>query len=276
MKLLLLLTLLLSFNVSFASFLPENDMRIPVTNLANDMTYEKFAAVIDKVKDVYKPIVAKKLGILNIQKAWVLDQVNAYARRVGPIYDITVMGGLARHEAINEDGLAMVVCHELGHHLGGAPKVRLLISKWASNEGQSDYFGALKCFRRVFGNDNNIAYIKNLDVPHIVTDKCNEVWRTEKERALCIRTNMAAKSVSDLLASFANEKISFDTPDMSVVDETYNKHPEAQCRLDTYFAATLCTAPLDEKLSKTNPNKGTCSRMKGHEEGVRPLCWYKP
>jgi hypothetical protein len=33
-----------------------------------------------------------------------------------------MFGGLARHELVTDDGFMMVVCHETGHHLGGAPR----------------------------------------------------------------------------------------------------------------------------------------------------------
>lgn len=40
---------------------------------------------------------------------------------------------------MTRDGLALVICHELGHHFGGAPKSTVPLKKWNSYKGQVDY-----------------------------------------------------------------------------------------------------------------------------------------
>ena len=77
--------------------------------------------------------------------------MNAFAKQGASTWEVHMYGGLARHQAVTADGFALVVCHELGHHLGGAPQKvdwfgRL---RWASNEGQADYWGTAKCFRKL-------------------------------------------------------------------------------------------------------------------------------
>jgi len=70
--------------------------------------------------------------------------------------------------------------------------------------------------------------------------------------------------------------ISFSTPDQAEVTKTFNGHPEAQCRLDTYFAGAICNMPHDEDFSSSDPIKGACAEERGDKIGVRPHCWYKP
>ena len=124
-------------------FLPENDLKISVNaKRFGGISEEQFNTVIDKVNDVYAPLVAQEGGTLKIVKNWTDATVNAYAQRQGTTYLVSMFGGLARHETITEDGMALVVCHEIGHHIGGAPK-KTWGSAWASNEGQSDYFATL-------------------------------------------------------------------------------------------------------------------------------------
>jgi hypothetical protein len=101
---------------------------------ANTMTKERFNAVIDKVEAVYAPIVESMNGRLSVIRKWDDGTVNAYAQRSGKTWKVSMFGGLARHEAITEDGFALVVCHEVGHHLGGAPKKAGWFSTWATNE----------------------------------------------------------------------------------------------------------------------------------------------
>lgn len=256
-------------------FMPENDMYISAdAKVRNDMTEEKFNAIIDKVITPYKSIVAKKLGILKVSRKWKDGTVNASAMRLGPVWLVNMYGGLARHQYVTDDAFALVVCHELGHHLGGAPKVSMIINRWATNEGQADYFGAMKCFRRVFMNDDNQKIISTMNVPSLVQNQCEKSFSSENEIALCIRTAMAGKSLALLLGS--GRSISFKTPDTSVVERTYNRHPQAQCRLDTYYQGALCDRDIDEKVSNRDPNKGVCTRRSNYETGIRPLCWYKP
>lgn len=133
---------------------PENNMNIPF-NAKSVYTIDQteFNAVIDKVTAIYDPVVTQMGGELSVERNWDDGTVNAYASRRGGTWNIHMFGGLARHEAITSDGFALVVCHELGHHIGGAPKKGGWFGTWATNEGQADYFSTLKCLRKVFRGD---------------------------------------------------------------------------------------------------------------------------
>lgn len=258
-----------------SGYLPENDMYIGVNDKnANDMTEERFNAIIDKVSDIYAPIISDLKGTLKVNRKWTDGTVNASAQRQGSTYVVNMYGGLARHADVTDDGFALVICHELGHHLGGAPKIKSFFSTWASNEGQSDYFGTTKCFRKVFENDDNVAIVSEMEVPEVATKKCTEAWGSQEDIALCQRAAMAGKSLSKLLARSGTPQ--FDTPDTSVVARTNDKHPAGQCRLDTYFQGALCEKHHTDEVSNSDAKKGVCNRSTGHKEGIRPLCWYKP
>lgn len=258
-----------------SGFLPENDMYISVNDKnANDMTEERFNEIIDRIESVYAPIVRSKKGKLVVKRKWSDGTVNASAQRFFKTWVVNMYGGLARHKDVTDDGFAMVVCHELGHHLGGAPKVGNIMMKWASNEGQSDYFASLKCMRRVYGNDDNVSIVSNMEIPDAAREKCEKAWSTQDEQALCMRIAMAGKSLSKLLARGGSPK--FSTPDRSVVDRTNNAHPAGQCRLDTYFHGALCDKDISDEVSNRDRTKGVCIRKRGYSDGVRPLCWYKP
>ena len=258
-----------------SGFMPENNMSISEFDKdANDMTEERFNSIIDKIEAVYAPIIRGKKGNLVIKRKWSDGTVNASAQRFLKTWTVNMYGGLARHKDVTDDGFALVVCHELGHHLGGAPKVGGFMMKWASNEGQADYFGSLKCMRTVYGNDDNVRIVSQMDVPEYAKEKCIKSWATEDEQALCMRIAMAGKSLSKLLARSGTP--SFSTPDSSVVSRTNDKHPAGQCRLDTYFHGTLCDKDISDDVSNRDRNKGVCVRKRGYKDGARPLCWYKP
>ena len=262
-----------------SGFLPENDLQRPVNaKMKNTMTEERFNEIIDQVDKHYAPVVQGRGGKLSWSRKWNDSTVNASAQRFFSTYKVNMYGGLARHELVTDDAFAMVVCHELGHHLGGAPKVRgNWLMKWASNEGQSDYFASLKCFRRVYESDNNVEIINKMNVPSIVQERCEANYTLPNDQALCIRISMAGKSLAALLGSLrGTTDLEFETPDTNEVTRTDDKHPAAQCRLDTYFQGALCNIRHSEDVSAKDPLAGTCNRSQGHTEGNRPLCWYKP
>lgn len=279
-----LLTLSVSSSVMACSedgksgFLPENDLRIPVgAKSLGGLTEAQFNAVIDKVETIYAPIVSNMGGTLKIARKWEDATVNANATRVG-VWLVNMYGGLARHQTITEDGFALVLCHEIGHHLGGAPKVSgFSLNRWASNEGQSDYFATLKCLRKTFLNDKNTTIVRKLKAPKSLTEACAKAWPNKDDKAICVRSGMAGASVAALFAALRSQpEAKFETPDTKVVSSTDDSHPAHQCRLDTYFQGALCEASFNEDVSQKDEVKGTCHGSLGHTTGLRPLCWFKP
>jgi hypothetical protein len=264
-------------------FVPENDLYIPknLKNRFGGLSEEQFNMAIDRVESIYTQIVADAGGKLIIERNWEDGTVNAYAQQSGKNWKVSMFGGLARHHTITEDGMSLVVCHEIGHHVGGAPKKIGWWgegSSWASNEGQADYFATLKCLRKTFINDNNIEIVQKMNVPEIVKANCKKVTQNNSEdTAICIRTSMAGKSVSDLFSELGKlPETKFDTPDPRIVARTDDNHPKAQCRLDTYYQGSLCDISMNEDVSQKDEVTGTCHSSTGYSQGVRPLCWFKP
>jgi hypothetical protein len=258
-----------------SGFAPENNLRISVWDKAtNGMTEQRFLAIVKSVSDIYAPIVKSKGGSLSMNNKWTDDTVNASAQRMGSTWVVNMYGGLARHPLTTDDGFALVVCHELGHHIGGAPRKGI---SWAANEGQADYFGSMKCLRRVLEKEDNIAAISKMTVDVEATKQCEMVYKNADEVALCQRIAMAGKSLGSLLGELGGKTIvHFDTPEKSIVTKTNDNHPAAQCRLDTYFQAILCDKSYDQDVDNKDPIIGTCIARDGYKVGVRPLCWYKP
>ncbi len=82
---------------------------------------------------------------------WESSFVNAQAWRSGSQRRVTVYGGLVRHPAITAPGLALMLAHETGHHLGGAPRDPDL--RWAAWQGQADFWAASTGMAKVFGHE---------------------------------------------------------------------------------------------------------------------------
>lgn len=261
-------------------FVPDNNLKISAfTKRTGGITEQQFNAIIDKYESIYAPIIKTFGGDLTVVRNWTDPTVNAYAQQSGKDWKVSMFGGLARHETITEDGFALVVCHEIGHHIGGAPKkVSPWSNPWASNEGQADYFATLKCLRRGWELDNNEEIVRNMTVPEALQKACSAQHLWNQEYFMCIRGGMAGMSVAKLFQALREATVEpkFDTPDPKVVTKTDDAHPAYQCRLDTYFQGALCDVSFHEDVSNSSEVNGTCHGTLGHTKGLRPLCWFKP
>ncbi len=285
MKFLLVIVVCLATTVqSFAciggkGFLPENDLYIGVNQVfgIQGINQSEFNEVLDKVYDVYAPEISQKGGNLKIRRMWTDGTVNAMAYREGKDYIIEMFGGLARHSSITKDGFALVACHEIGHHIGGAPHYSGSGNTWASTEGQSDYFATMKCLRKVFAQDNNEQIVSDMKVDPTAEKECEERHSVSNDQAICKRIAMAGFASSSMFAVMQNRPLpDFNNPDPSKVSQTFESHPQYQCRLDTYFNGAVCDIAEDVDLGQRDPNEGACNRAEKYSFGLRPLCWFKP
>jgi hypothetical protein len=223
---------------------------------------------MDKISALYSGMIAQQGRKFVIDRRWADPTVNAFAEQNTPGVDtIHMFGGLARHPEVTPDAMALVACHELGHHLGGAPKK--LAGNWAANEGQADYWGAMKCLRHYFEGDNQQQALQGINIPNIVITKCQSQYSNNDEQLICERSAMAGLALAKLL-SFVTKDVatsSYETPDSSVVAKTFDDHPKTQCRLDTFFNASLCDHTIREAGSDTNANTGVCSLRNGDKVG---------
>jgi len=263
-------------------FISEEDMNNIISLGVSDIDQKEFNYVLDRIDSIYAPEFQKRNANLIIERRWDDDTKNAYAQQTGNDWKISMFGGLARHEAITSDAFALVACHEIGHHIGGAPKKRSFFStSWASNEGQADYWANLKCMRRYMLDDNNESIVNSMSsVDPYARQKCENAFSDfdDNEFYMCLRSSMAGLSLANFFKSLrnTNKELRFETPNNRQVSSTNDDHPEPQCRVDTYFQGALCSVDYEEPVSKSNYKTGTCNRDDGDTLGLRPLCWFKP
>jgi len=269
-----------------ADFLPTNNLHLQKNKRGKaQVTEEQFNATIDRASALYGDIVTAHGARLRFDGDWENDQVNARASQFFGSWTVEIWGGLARRPEITPDGLTLVICHELGHHLAGYP----FVSSWGADEGQADYFATQECGRRFWQDERTInATFRDL-IPDAPKAKCDAVWTDTAAQDLCYRVMMAAKSNGDLLGALDETTPAFDTPDTSAVDETDHRHPAAQCRLDTYMAGAICAAEFADdvipgKIDGSGDNnieaekesaRHTCMQVSQFSQGLRPGCWFK-
>jgi len=272
-----------------ASFFPPNNLHLEPVHGTSGMDEARFKEIIDEVVNVYRPIVESHNATLKVNYLWTDNTVNASAEQKGSEWIINMYGGLARRPEVTDDGFAAVVCHELGHHLGGFYFYG--DTDWASAEGQADYFATQSCLREVWKLQNARNAEAGDKLSAFGKSGCDNTWQDATQRNLCYRVASSGESLAGLLAALRKSPTpKLETPDPKVVSRSSAAHPEAQCRLDTYFAGSICPVSFDPMIipARFHP-KGQnsaaaekdvigsfCHSGLGFLKGNRPLCWFKP
>jgi hypothetical protein len=236
-------------------------------------------------------------GELKANYLWDDPTVNAMATREGNVWALYMYGGLARRKEITPDGFTIVVCHELGHHLGGYPfkgPVGAYPNAWAASEGQADYFATQTCARAVWWHDAQQNAWHRYTVDPLAKSYCDRALPTQMERDLCYRTSDAGQSLANLLNVLgdATHPVRYQNARSNLlVSQTYTEHPDAQCRLETYLNGAICRRQFDTRIipgldiqltggseidEEKEAAKFSCGERGAAYDGSRPRCWFQP
>lgn len=241
--------------------------------------------VIKEIESIYLPA-QSELG-LNLKFQIDNDSTSEYAKaeRDGSNAVVTVSSIMLASPRLSPDGLRMIICHELGHVLGGFPR-RHVPMEWSgsvahdglsetSSEGQADYYASLVCFRRVVAGQNHTSLLPIKPLPTRAVKLCNASHGAQTEAALiCLRAAAAADNMLQLTKDFA---ISFESPNDKIAEKLISdSYPDRQCRLDTFLSGAICKTPIQTDksglaLDFNNSNLNECAQT----EGRRPPCWYR-
>jgi hypothetical protein len=286
----IVLLLLLSFNIQAAT---NNSACSIFDNVesenrpqASDPTKseERFREIITQVSNLYVQTIKDLGGELSIETDWASDTNNAYAQREESKWIIKLFGGYYRNYSMTDDAFAGIVCHELGHHLGGAPfKPTKQGIRWASSEGQADYWASAVCLKKYFE-----TYPKEVQLDNLNTKKqCDEKYQDTSERNICYREALSALSIAKVFNGGGSYYTNFaGSTSTAIASFSQYEHPDAQCRYDTFMAGTLCS-PADSNLelerkllkSENSYNDFLCEEtVNGQLTYVnkRPTCWFNP
>lgn len=292
MKYLLLALISLGTTAVQAMILPENKLHLEDHILfSGNITESDFYNRTESAIELWRPV-ARAYGVtLRAETDWRGSTVNAYAEQRGTQWIISMFGGLARRPEITPDGFSLVVCHELGHHFAGYYFFGSGASRKMGVEGSSDYFASQVCAPLLWQNDLAINRSFRATADAATRRECNTAWNNEEQQDLCYRITAAGKSLSHLFWSLggAGSIPSPGTPNPAQVTSTVTMHPEAQCRMDTYFQGALCNKTADHRIipgfeqpqlnsinSEVEANRNSCATADGYRRGIRPRCWFKP
>lgn len=276
MKVLLFFTLL-SLNVH-ADFLPQQIITPSADLIKSREIPLEFKKIQAEIHDLFLDDIKNQNGELIVNYDHGNPTANASASREGNLWFIKFNGGLIFHKKFDSDLYIAILCHELGHHLGGTP-FKFPQSRrhgWVAAEGQSDYFASNICFKRYFLNQDNESYLAGKKIEHEIQEGCKQNHPTKLDYQICVRGALIAKKVGKFLRDIGRTRRghrepipTIGTPDQTIVHSTVVTHPLTQCRLDTYFQGALCNLYDGRKEENLN-----CKR--GHEvySGSRPRCWF--
>jgi hypothetical protein len=266
-----------------ADILPPNDLHLEDSIFGfaeGGLTQVQFDGVIDHILSKYEPIAQRKGATITVNRLWDDPTVNAGALREGTSWQVWMFGGLARRPEVTPDAFAIVMCHELGHLVAGFP--HYFMTDMAV-EGQSDYFATMSCVDLIWGEqlEENAKFRK--DVKPEVKAECDAAFKEVDEQNLCYRTVTGSLALGDLMAYLQSQRdgvevaVNMAQHDPSEVEATFEGHPKAQCRLDTYIAGALCNKKynIDVVPTKDDHVNYHCA-VERQESYVRPRCWFKP
>lgn len=189
---------------------------------------------------------------------------------------VKINTGLLESKRLTPDSLRMVVCHELGHLFGGAPR-RNNPPEWegpvatdgysyTSSEGQADYYATLVCFRLLAASTRVGEPRTDLKrAGPVLLEKCKD---QKKEKDLCVRTALAGMDFLNLIKDFP---ISCETTDPQVADRMIrDSYPSRQCRLDTLINGARCMEDINLVLHFFDQKADDCKASVAR----RPVCWF--
>ena len=260
--------------------LPESHITAPLTVKNAKLTEARFNILIDQVVNSYRDVFHEYgMHKLMVNRQWESEKINASAARgSNNTFLMNIYGGLGRYEPITDDAFMLILCHEVGHLIGGAPTMKPQNN--ISSEGQADYFSTAKCFRKIAQKYPEKIPPK-ADIHPLAREKCRDTFSKDQtmKAEICLRSSLAQESLARTMAMLSENEVTpkLDTPDPE--ERTFiifNGYPSPQCRIDTLFSASLCHRDENELLDLKKYNKGVCSVPNGDIAGVRPRCWYVP
>lgn len=234
---------------------------------------KRFIEIGEDLRKVYEPLARKENA--EFKMIWKPNDrpvLNATGIKQNGAWEVTAYGGLMYHPLMTEEALRFILCHEIGHMIGGEPTFPVAGPDGrTSNSGQPDYYAAAVCMKLLLQNSNNSTE-RRLDP--VIYDKCGRNFKTQRERNLCARIANAGYEAMKFISTFyPGSHVSFSTPSTLIVSKMDWGHPDPQCRLDTAFAGALCQAtPTGNSVEEANAMNAKCNVG----ESARPRCWFAP
>ena len=237
------------------------------------ITESKAEKIIQRLDDLYKAdkhtveLLEKfnrKMNILYMPDDEFVFGFKGVWGRANNSGEIFIAGGARKNLFFTEETFLALVCHEIGHLLGGWPNGTFLLSY----EGQADYYAANICMKKYYLK--HLTSLKEKTYIHqYYFDLCNNKYPSKIEARICAKTmqgglNLAiasALSIEEILLPGPAVQEHYETP------ETLEGRDSPQCISDTFEAGALCDLDPSRNIEIDSKRDQFCSN--------RPKCWFK-
>ncbi|WP_437288868.1 trypsin-like serine peptidase [Sorangium sp. So ce406] len=198
------------------------------------------------------------------------------------------------------DVASLIMCHEVGHALGGFPFKQSTVQQTqveglaagqygtvSSAESQADYFATKECLPRLWSTEPAVNALFRETVTEHAKAACDAAWDGVEEQDMCYRLAAAAEAFGRWRGVDPAPRLS--TPDTTEVMVTKEEYPSVQCRVDTLFQGALCPTkfrgtaipgliPPYEQVLTFSPEVEAAAAPDACTEGPgsRPRCWFAP
>jgi len=239
------------------------------STIKSTITSTQFWKIVNDLNDIYKPIFhGHKINFwfeARLDDPKIELRTEYYITKWNNDRKIIVKGGLVKSYGLNEAGMIMLLCHEIGHSLAGYPAGSSAPAY--SFEGQAYYYAGHVCARRAFDK-----YLNRVDFKNAMTkiDQCEKNFDSQREKNICYLTHLGAQNVADMILVMQGTKRGAysDQHDSFVAKSMSEFYPTPQCIYDSIVAGLDCHERVwDDAVIPANKN-ATCRN--------RPQCWYVP
>lgn len=227
----------------------------------------EFEKTLQSARDYFKPIYQSKGKELSILGEWEYDENNgkALAYTVDH-YFIEIYGGALKSKGTNTDSLRAMICHEVGHHLGGSPFMPKYYEDYylfrGSSEGQADYYAANLCLKKWFHGEDHwkVNYLFGFSKKDQAF--CEDYYQHSDSVGLCVRIISAMKRMLSIdIETHSPLNLKNPKSDYLYALAPSVTHPKKNCRLETVYAGVICQT------------ESGCLINQNPIEASRPLCW---
>lgn len=248
----------------FAHTMPEHSryqilITDPTTSTVTKQSFNTIPQII--FAQNFTKFVQNKQNV-SINLEWETPYFSAWVKELTPSqYSINFWGGIARIPGMNDNGLALIACHEVGHLLGGEPRSKLPSFLWASAEGQSDYYATSLCLKDYFGFLFDTGKLNEPEVDRILYTRCLTQYAQTRDLLICLNIMNGIEGFKSVLFHLDAEKreISYSKKSPKAKKTNTDSYPDPQCRIETLIAGNFC-----------GPYEYPCLK----KEKARPQCWF--
>ena len=225
---------------------------IPVdSQTTSEINETLFYQIPAKVHALYYKEVKKRNIELSLKLDWKKPYFSAWAYNDSENhFSLNFWGGIARIPGVFKETWEFTACHEMGHVIGGYPKHKNSMFKWASAEGQSDHFAITDCLPKYYKHYKELDFDSTTSMPEEI-DICLNAYTELDSQNICLKILKGGRGFADVLhyLNRDEELASYHKEALPVEHTLFDSYPTSQCRIDIFKTQSQC---MKNKCDKNN------------------------